>query len=171
MPMAARCRTPAGLAALLGLAWTTAAPALDSGGVLMREITLVASRAGERELLLRSRRASLDPATRRARLWDVSAEVVDAGEDRRLRIECDRAEVEIETQNFRAEGRVRGDTGEGQRFSTDAVHYDHASEVLSSDSAVELIDATGSLRGDGFRYHVAERRFELLGNVRVEQDP
>jgi hypothetical protein len=32
-------------------------------------------------------------------------------------------------------------------------------------------DSHGSFRGNGFRYHVRERRFELLGNVRVEQRP
>ena len=36
---------------------------------------------------------------------------------------------------------------------------------------VVVIDETGSFRGDGFRYHVKERRFQILGNVRVEQGP
>ena len=171
MPFGVRRRSPLPLCAALSLALATAAPALEGGGLLLTEITLVASRDGERELLLRSERATLDPSTRRAELFDVSAEVVDADESRRLRIECERAEVEIETQNFRAQGNVRGDTGEGQRFSTESVRYDREADLLSSDTPVELVDARGSLRGDGFRYHVAERRFELLGNVRVEQGP
>jgi len=158
-------------AGLLAVTPVGAAPGLDGGGLLLAEMTLVASRGGERELLLRSERATLDPGTRRAVLWDVNAEVVDADSGRRFRIECDRAEVEIESQNFVAEGRVRGDTGEGQRFATEVVRYDRAADVLSSDTPVELVDATGSLRGDGFRYHVAEKRFEILGNVRVEQSP
>jgi hypothetical protein len=32
-----------------------------------------------------------------------------------------------------------------------------------------MTDRSGSFRGDGFRYHVKDRRFKLLGNVRVEQ--
>jgi len=36
---------------------------------------------------------------------------------------------------------------------------------------VVLEDGAGTYRGDGFRYHVRERRFELLGNVRVVHQP
>jgi lipopolysaccharide export system protein LptA len=32
-----------------------------------------------------------------------------------------------------------------------------------------MVDDSGSFRGDGFRYHVRDQRFKLLGNVRVEQ--
>lgn len=174
MPLISRRLALAGLAAsasLLAVAPSPAAPALDGGGLRLTGMTLVASRGDERELLLHSQRATLDPETRRAVLWDVDAEVVDADSGRRFHIECARAEVEIESQDFIAEGGVRGDTGEGQRFATEAVRYDRAADVLSSDTPVELVDATGSLRGDGFRYHVGEKRFEILGNVRVEQSP
>lgn len=174
MPLTHRRPSLAGLAAVLPLlAAPPAAPApeIESGGLRLSEMTLVASRGGERELLLRSESATLDPETRRAVLWDVRAEVVDLESGRRFHIECDRAEVEIESQDFVAEGHVRGDTGEGQRFATESVRYDRAADLLSADTPVELIDATGSLRGDGFRYHVAEKRFEILGNVRVEQNP
>jgi lipopolysaccharide export system protein LptA len=49
------------------------------------------------------------------------------------------------------------------------VRYDHEDAVLFTDAPVRMVDDTGVFRGDGFRYHVKERRFQLLGNVRVEQ--
>lgn len=158
---------------LIALAWlATAMPsAADNSSIELTGLTFVASRAGQREILLRSSRATLNLKARTAELFVVSAEVVDASEQRDFAIECERAVVEIETQNFLAEGAVRGHTGEGQVFKTESVLYDRETAELYSPTPVELTDASGSLRGDGFRYDVEERRFELLGNVRVEQGP
>jgi hypothetical protein len=41
--------------------------------------------------------------------------------------------------------------------------------LLHTDAEVTVVDGAGRFRGDGFRYHIEERRFELLGNVSVEQ--
>ena len=57
----------------------------------------------------------------------------------------------------------------GQRVFAPWVRYDHAKGLLYSDAPVRMIDDSGSFRGDGFRYHVRDQRFKLLGNVRVEQ--
>jgi hypothetical protein len=75
----------------------------------------------------------------------------------------------VETNDFIAEGDVQGETGDGQRYWAPWVRYDHDGGVLYTDAPVRMVDATGHFRGDGFRYHVRERRFQLLGNVRVEQ--
>ena len=49
------------------------------------------------------------------------------------------------------------------------MRYDHDEGLLYTDAPVRLVDAAGTFRGDGFRYHIRERRFRLLENVRVEQ--
>lgn len=164
-------RTVALLTAVCLAVPSASAAALDTSAIELRDITFVSSRAGEREMWLRSRSASLDPRARTAELSDVSAELADSDDAQRFSVRCERAVLELDTRNFRAEGRVRGETGDGQRYATDWVRYDHEAGVLFSDAPVQVSDARGSLRGDGFRYHVRERRFELIGNVRVEQGP
>ena len=77
--------------------------------------------------------------------------------------------MNIETTDFSAEGDVQGETGDGQRYWAPWVRYDHDEGLLYTDAPVRLVDAAGTFRGDGFRYHVHERRFRLLENVRVEQ--
>jgi hypothetical protein len=64
---------------------------------------------------------------------------------------------------------VRGTTSEGQHYSAPWVEYDHDAGLLQTDAPVRMVDDTGSFRGDGFRYSVADRTFKLLGNVLVEQ--
>ena len=56
-------------------------------------------------------------------------------------------------------------------YSAPWVRYNHESSMLVTDAPVTVVDASGTLRGDGFRYYVDERRFELLGNVTVDQEP
>jgi hypothetical protein len=51
------------------------------------------------------------------------------------------------------------------------VRYARARGLLYTDAPVVLEDGGGSFRADGFRYHVRERRFELLGNVSVVHQP
>ena len=132
-------------------------------------MTFVGSRAGVRELVLRSSQAWLRPDQRRAELSDVNATVTEPEGERSFTMTCARAELDIDTNDFLAEGDVRGETGDGQRYSASWVRYQHERGVLFTDAPVEMSDGSGSFRGDGFRYHVHERRFELLGNVRVEQ--
>ena len=59
----------------------------------------------------------------------------------------------------------------GRRYSAPWVRYDHEASMLLTDAPVTVVDASGTLRGDGFRYYIDERRFELLGNVIVDHEP
>lgn len=132
-------------------------------------MTFVGSRGDIRELVLRSRTAYFDPQARTARLEGVEAEVSEGEGGRSFSISCQRAEFDLESQDFVAEGEVEGITGDGQRYSAPWVRYRHEEGVLFTDAPVVMSDDTGRFRGDGFRYEVAERRFRLIGNVRVEQ--
>ena len=64
---------------------------------------------------------------------------------------------------------MRGTTADGQKYSAPWVEYDHEAGLLSTDAPIQMNDDTGSFRADGFRYHVNERKFQMLGNVFVEQ--
>lgn len=134
-------------------------------------MTFVGSRGGVREVVLRSRTASLRPADNVAELNEVSAHVSEDAGGRSFSMTCARVELDIATNDFLAEGDVRGETGDGQRYSAPWVRYEHDGGLLFTDAPVEMNDSTGRFRGDGFRYYVEEKRFELLGNVRVEQLP
>ena len=123
------------------------------------------------ELVVQAERAWLLPGSDLAILEGVDAVVSDSMRARRHEIRCDRAELNLKTSDIRAEGRVQGVTSAGHRYSAPWVRYDHESGTLFSDAAVELVDDSGTFRGDGFRLHLEEGRFRLLGNVRVVQTP
>jgi LPS export ABC transporter protein LptC len=154
------------VAAAVASAVTPASPELRITGM-----TFVGSRGSEREVVLRAQRALFRPAERIADLEDVHAEVTHPGEGGGFTMSCDRAELNLESHDFIAEGNVRGETRSGQRYRAPWVRYEHETGVLYTDAPVRMEDVTGVFRGDGFRYHTRERRFQLLGDVQVEQIP
>jgi LPS export ABC transporter protein LptC len=133
-------------------------------------MTFVGSRGSTSELVLHSQTATFRPDADIAHLVDVRAVVTDDEDGDSFEITCDRAELNIETNDFRAEGRVRGNTADGQHYSAPWVEYDHEAGLLHTAAPVVMMDPTGTFRGDGFRYYVHERKFQLLGNVFVEQN-
>ena len=160
-----------GIAAGFASASATGASGVDATALEVEGMTFVGSRAGIREVVLRSATASLRPEENIAELSDVRAELSDDAAGRNVTMTCARVELDIETNDFLAEGDVRGETADGQEYTTSWVRYEHEEGLLYTDAPVQMNDQRGSFRGDGFRYHVQERRFELLGNVRVEQRP
>jgi LPS export ABC transporter protein LptC len=174
-PRDARSRAIARFVALAAALTTPAGPALAVAPATSLEVQgmiFVGSRAGVREVVLRSRTAQLQPEAQTAELNDVSAIISedDAGKHS-FTMNCERVELDIAKSDFVADGNVRGETAEGQHYSAPWVKYVHEQGLLYTDAPVEMTDSHGSFRGNGFRYHVHERRFELLGNVRVEQHP
>lgn len=154
---------------VLGAGFASARTVASSSLLHVTGMTFVGSRGSVREVVLRSRRAIFRPEERVADLREVNALVTEDSDGRSFTMTCERAELNIETNDFTAEGDVQGETGDGQRYWAPWVRYDHDEGVLYTDAPVRVVDATGHFRGDGFRYHVHERRFQLLGNVRVEQ--
>ena len=171
----ARASAPALLLALVAALDAPPSPARAAAEATSLEVQgmiFVGSRAGVREVVLRSRTAKLQPEKQVAELNDVSATVTeDDSSKRSFTMNCARVELDIARSDFLADGDVRGETAEGQRYSAPWVRYVHEQGLLYTDAPVQMNDAHGSFRGNGFRYHVHERRFELLGNVRVEQHP
>jgi LPS export ABC transporter protein LptC len=134
-------------------------------------MTFVGSRGSINELVVRAERADFDPASDLAKLETVHVTALDQDEGRSFEMRCARGELNVETNDFLASGDVRGTTGDGQRYTTAWVRYDHARAELYTDAPVAMEDATGSFRGDGFRYDARNKSFRLLGNVSVVQKP
>ena len=141
----------------------------ESTGLRVTGMTFVGSRGDVSELVVRADTAFFHPDSGMADLEVVRARVSDAKKGESFQMECDRAELNVETNDFTATGNVKGVTGDGQRYSTPWVRYEHASSMLHTDAPVTVVDSGSTFSGDGFRYHIDERRFELLGNVVMEQ--
>ena len=148
-----------------------ASPPLASSVLRFTGLTFVGSRDDGGELVLRSARGVFRPATEIADLEDVTAVFSENEEGDGFTLSCDRAELNLESHDFEAEGNVVGVTGKGQRYATERAVYTHASGLLHSAAPVTMSDDMGTFRGDGFRYDVREGKFKLLGNVSVEQAP
>jgi LPS export ABC transporter protein LptC len=158
------------LAALLGA--SSVSSASETASVLeVTGMTFVRSRDSTSELVVRARYALLWPDSDVAKLEDVQAVVTDKDSGRRFEMSCDRAELDVETNDIKAEGNVQGVTSDGRSYSAPWVRYEHEAGVLYSDAPVVMVDETGTFRGDGFRFLVQEGRFRLLGNVSVVQAP
>ncbi len=157
------------LLAALSLTSLGAAGVPESTELRVTGMTYVASRQATREVVLHSERATFRPALNLAELENVRARVTEDEDGQSFTVTCERAELNVETNDFLAEGDVQGETGDGRRYSAPWVRYDHERGLLYTDARVRMIDDTGSFSGDGFRYHVRDKRFVLLGNVQVEQ--
>jgi LPS export ABC transporter protein LptC len=136
--------------------------------LVVTDMTFVGSRDSRADVVLTARRGRFDHANAVAHLEDVEARVSGEGQGG-FEVACDRAAYFVDTNDFDAEGHVRGQTQEGRQFRTARLHYDHASGVAHSDVPVVIDDVHGRFRGGGFRYHVGEGRFQLIGGATVEQ--
>jgi LPS export ABC transporter protein LptC len=151
------------LTSLAGLA------AADAAVLQVTGMTFVSSHDSVREIVVHSQHAKFHTDTKIAELDGVQAEVSEGDRGRGFSMTCKRAELDLEKNDFLAQGDVKGETEDGQHVFAPWVRYDHEKGVVFSDAPVRMTDRSGSFRGDGFRYHVKDRRFKLLGNVRVEQ--
>jgi LPS export ABC transporter protein LptC len=154
------------VAVLLPIAATADEPVLDLTGM-----TFVASRGSTNEIVLRAGHAQMKSDSDHVQLQDVQTTVSPEGDRPGFDMTCERGELNLDTSDFYAEGDVRGTTDSGRTFTTTWVRYDHAEEVLFTDAPVVITEGGSSFRGGGFRYHVPERRFRLLGGASVVQKP
>lgn len=146
-------------------------PGSSSTGLVVTGMTFVGSRGGERDLVVEAERARLDPLTSVATLEGVHAVVEEEGGRPGMDVSCQRGELSTRTSDLLAEGEVRGSIGDGRRFATSWVRYDHRRRLAYTDAPVWIEDRFGTLRGGGFRYHADQARFRLLGGASVVQQP
>jgi LPS export ABC transporter protein LptC len=143
-----------------------AQPGLELGGM-----TFVASLGTENEVVLEAEQAQFQTGENVAHLQVVHLLLAPDREMPGLDMTADRGTIDIDTSNFDAEGNVRGTTGDGRRFRTQRLRYDHARGLVSTNAPVDIDDDAGSYRGKaGFRYFVRENRFQLRqAETRVQQ--
>ena len=160
-------------AGLAGLAWLGGAEAAaqEASQLRVSGMTFVGSREDGGELVVRARQAVFVPDTNVAHLDEVRASVQDPSAGQSFDLSCDKAALDLDTNSLRAEGNVRGVTSAGESYSAPWVRYDPEADALITDAPVIVENPTGTFRGDGFRYLVAERRLKLTGNVSVVQNP
>lgn len=140
-----------------------------AGELRLTGMTFVGSRGDVAQFVLNARTAVIRPDTNIALLEDVRVRGSEAGDSEEFEVSCERGELDVDTNDFLAEGDVRGVTSDGRRYAAPWVRYNHAQSLLYTDAPATMQDSTGSFRGDGFRYHLDDGRFRLTGNVKVVQ--
>jgi LPS export ABC transporter protein LptC len=168
-PFWANAAAAACLLIALGFASTAWPDPSLSPSIHLENMTFVASAEGENEVMLAAEQARFKTFEKVAHLQTVHALLASEGGTTGLDMRCERATIQIETNDFDAEGNVRGTTGDGKRFRTEKMRYVHGSGIVSSNSPVEIRDETGTYRGAGFRYYLRENRFQLRGAATVVQ--
>lgn len=158
------------LAAFVAIAPGDTRAAAGESELQITGLTFIVSRKDGGKLVLRASRALLTPDTHEADLFDVRAEVTHA-HGTSFTMRCEKAQLNLETNDFLAEGDVRGVTAKGERYSAPWVRYSEQDDLLYTDGPVSMVNDSGRFSGDGFQYQISERRFKLIGNVRVEQVP
>jgi LPS export ABC transporter protein LptC len=144
IPSAARSQAPA-------------PPTLELG-----EMTFVVSEGTQNEVVLVAEHARVDTVEKLAHLKTVHLLLAPDRDTPGLNMRCERGTVDMETSDFDAEGNVRGVTGDGKRFRTQRLRYQHGPGLVSTKSPVDIEDDAGSYTGNGgFRYYVRENRFQL----------
>ena len=109
------------------------------------------------------------PERKQVLLGGVALRLATADAKGELQLRCDHGELDLGSGSFVGIGRVKGRTPDGRRFETERMHYDHGAGLVTTDAPVVIRDASGTLRGGGFRYLVREGRLKLLGGATVEQ--
>jgi LPS export ABC transporter protein LptC len=163
--------------ALALLAATLAPPASaetpPAVGLTLDGMTYVLSHGDAVDLVVEAHRAEASPRSGRIELAGVRARITSprtAGREAgSLELVCERGELDLETREFVASGRVAGRMQDGRILETERLRYGHADGVVSSDSPVSLRDEAGEYRGGGFQYWVRDDRFRLTGGARIVQ--
>jgi len=143
----------------------------DSQELHATGMTFIGSRGEASELVLQSHFATFFPDDDLADLREVHAVVNDDEDGESFEMTCDHAELNVETNDFRAEGNVRGTTSSGQHYTAPWVQYEHDPGLLHSDAPVVMVDGKRTYRGEGFEYRIEDRVFRLLRNVSVVETP
>jgi LPS export ABC transporter protein LptC len=139
-------------------------------GLAVTGMTFVQSEGEKANMVVQADHGRLDPDAKVVHLDVVRTFVSGDAERTGFELTCDKGELVLETRALLATGNVRGRTADGRAFSTTWVRYDPKKQLAFTDAPVEIEDETGSLHGGGFRYHVKEGRFRLLGGATVRRE-
>lgn len=132
----------------------------------LRDVVFEGFGSAGRDAEVRAARARFDSQRGMLELDDVD---IDFAEETRGRMQiwAPGASMDLESQDFRLLGGVRGTTEAGDRFATQDLAYDRARELLSSESPVRLDRSGMTLEADGMELELGERRVRLTGKVQA----
>jgi LPS export ABC transporter protein LptC len=161
------------LAGALGLCAAIALGGAASAVPPMRlsKMTFVSSEGAFTELTVEADSGLVDTQSNRAQLESVHALWAATDGQNSLDVVCERGEFDLATNNFVALGRVRGVLGDGRRFESPWMRYDHSKGVAYTDAPVEIVDQGRTLRGGGFRYAVRTGKLRLTAGASVVEKP
>lgn len=154
---------------LIAFALATGATAEPAPSLEAKGMTFVASREGDDAVIVHAERARFDTTANKAYLSVVDAAIPSRSGQLGFTMRCDSGVIDLDSNDFEATGNVTGQADSGEIFTTEWVRYDHAKGVLFTDSPVLITDEGTTIRGGGFHYTVADRRFQILGGARVVQ--
>ncbi len=153
---------------------TTEAPGAETRAEVaparLEQVVFEGYRQGSLEVEVRAASAEVDPLERVARLRDVKISFADARRGA-IVIRAEAARYDMRSDDFVLEGRVEGETGEGERFEARDVRYDAKREKLRSDEPVRVYRENLTLSGEGMEIDVATRRVKIEGKVRTVVTP
>jgi LPS export ABC transporter protein LptC len=134
-------------------------------------MTFVATRADTNEVVLEASRVLIPPRSNVAQLEEVHVRMRNpSGMRDSFVLTCDQGDLALDSADFRAEGNVEGETGDGRRIYTTWLRYDSDGGVVSTDAPVRIVDGQRTVSGRGFQYHVRDGRFVLKGGARVVEE-
>ncbi len=140
--------------------------------LVLTEMVFVSSEGAANGVVLSASRARLDQTMNIAHLEGVRVRANGEGNELSLAMTCDQARLDLNTNDFRAEGDVQGTTADGRRFSTPWAVFDQETGEVSTEASVRIVDESGiTLSGVGFRYEVRNQRMRLLSDATVVQGP
>lgn len=137
----------------------------------LSRMTFVSSEGALNELTVVADTGLVDTQRNRAELETVHAVWAASDGQNSLDVVCEQGEVDLATNDFVARGRVRGVLGDGRRFESPWMRYDHAKGVAYTDAPVEILDQGRTLRGGGFRYRVRDGKLRLTSGASVVEAP
>jgi LPS export ABC transporter protein LptC len=135
----------------------------------LQSLTYVDSDRTRSGVVLEAQQARVLPRTEQVLMQTVALRLATADARGHLEVTCQHGELDLQSGSFVGIGAVRGRTPDGRRFETERMRYDHDAGLVTTDAPVVIRDASGTLRGGGFRYQVREGRLKLLGGATVEQ--
>ncbi len=117
-------------------------------------------RSATKDLEVRARRARVQPDQQVAVLREVDILFRDS-ERGPMHVTADDADFNLATQAFVLHENVKGEVGDGERFSTSEVRYDEKLRRLHTDRPVQIDHGRISFKGKGMVIDVASGRLTL----------
>jgi LPS export ABC transporter protein LptC len=129
--------------------------------VILESVRFSGYKGGDQDLQVQAQKAQVRTETQIAELIGVEVRVTspDRGQ---MKVQADRAELNLMTDDFVLYENVRGEMGNGERFEGSEVHYNEATRRLFSDRPVRIERGNFTLEGEGMELDMNERRLRVI---------